>query len=114
MCIRDRLKVPSRFDNFNVKNIRIKLNECYYPYKLQNLNISEGNYAIMYQMYQDYKNIFYKNNEMYYNPNEFINYRPMYVIDTTRHSENISNSKSNILITVDFQTAINQNENVIA
>ena len=58
---------------------------------------------------------------MYYNSKEFIKNRPMYYqvpyyyqIDTTRHPENISNSKGNILNTVDFQTAINQNEIVTA
>ena len=38
----------------------------------------------------------------------------MYVIGTTRHPENISNSKRNILFTIGFQTAINHTENVIA
>ena len=51
---------------------------------------------------------------MYYTPKELVSNRLMYVIDTTRHPENISNLKSNILITIDFQTVINQNENAIA
>ena len=39
----NQLKDASQFDTLNIKTNRIKL------------NISESNYAIMYEMYQDYK-----------------------------------------------------------
>lgn len=50
-----KIGITITFDSLDVKNIRVKLNECYYPDELQNLHTSEGNYAIMYEQYQDYK-----------------------------------------------------------
>lgn len=90
----------------NVKNIRVKLNGSYYPDELQNLHISEGIFRIMYQMYQDFKKVYCTNTEMYYNPVEFKENRPIYVIDTTKCPTNISGSKNDIIIHIDFQNVI--------
>uniref|UniRef100_A0A1B6EXB8 Double jelly roll-like domain-containing protein n=1 Tax=Cuerna arida TaxID=1464854 RepID=A0A1B6EXB8_9HEMI len=99
-------KDPSKFDSLNVKNIRVKLNGSYYPDELQNLNISGGLFRIMYQMYQDFKKVYYNNTNMYYNPKEFLNNRPIFVIDTTRSLSNISASKNDIIVNIDFQNAV--------
>jgi len=93
----------SIFDHMHVKNIRVKLNGQYYPDELMNLDIDGEKYRIIYQMYQDYKKVYYDCNNMYYNPKEFIENRTLYVIDTTKTPVNISNSKNDIIITADFE-----------
>lgn len=65
------------------------------------------------EQFQDYKEVFSKNNEIYHNPKELISNRPIYVTDTTRRLENFSNQKSNLLINIDFQHAVSQTDNVI-
>ena len=87
----------------HVKNLRIKLNGQYYPDELMNLDIGGEKYRIIYQMYQDYKKLYHDSDNMYYNPKEFIENRTLYVIDTTKTPVNISNSKNDIIITVDFE-----------
>lgn len=100
--LNDQLYDTSKFDSVFVKNIRVKLNGHYYPDELMNLDINNNKFRIMYQMYQDYKKVYYNNNEMYYNPKEFIDNRALYVIDTTKNPVNISRSKNDIIINMDF------------
>lgn len=97
----------SKFDSMFVKNFRVKLNGHYYPDELMNLDINDEKFRIMYQMYQDYKKVYYNNCEMYYDPKEFIENRPLYVIDTTKTPVNISGSKNDIIINMDFDYEIN-------
>lgn len=98
----DQLYDTSKFDSEFVKNIRVKLNGHYYPDELLNLDINNDKFRLMYEMYQDYKKRYYNSNKMYYNPKEFLDNRPLYVIDTTKTPTNISNSKNDIIINMDF------------
>lgn len=99
--LNDQLYDTSKFDSMFVKNIRVKLNGHYYPDELLNLDINNDKFGIMYEMYQDYKKVYYNSNEMYYNPQDFIDNRPLYVIDTSKCPINISGSKSDIIINMD-------------
>lgn len=92
----------SKFDSMFVKNIRVKLNGHYYPDELLNLDINNDKFRIIYHMYQDYKKRYYNSNDMYYNPEEFLKHRPLYVIDVTKTPTNISRSKNDIIINMDF------------
>lgn len=49
-------------------------------------------------MYQDFKRVYYAETDMLYNPQEFITTKCVYVIGTSKRSENIANSKSNIIL----------------
>lgn len=44
---------------------------------------------------------------MYLKSRDFIESRPLFVIDTTKQPENVPNSKNNIIINIDFQNALN-------
>jgi hypothetical protein len=101
--LNDQQYDTSIFDHMHVKNIRVKLNGHYYPDELLNLDIDGEKYRIIYQMYQDYKKVYYDSNNMYYNPKEFIDNRTLYVIDTTKTPVNISGSKNDIIINMDFE-----------
>lgn len=105
----DQERDSSLFNSLNVKNIRVKINDNVYPEELLNLNIAEGNYSLAYEMYKDYKNVYSDNNDMLYDPSDFINKKCVYVIDTSKQVENISNSKSNIIINVDFAANVPNN-----
>lgn len=105
-------KDPSDFDSLNVKNYRVKVNGVYYPDELQNLNINDKMYRIAYLSYQDYKKSYYKNDEMFYEPDEFITERPIYAIDTSRNPINISSSKNDIIISVDFQNSLSSTKDI--
>lgn len=49
----------------------------------------DGKYSILYEMDQDSKKVYYRNNEMYLKPRDFIENRSSYIIDTAKHPENI-------------------------
>lgn len=108
-----QIKDPSYFDSMKVKNIRVKINETNYPDELQNLDINEGIYAVLFEMYKDFQNYNYGYSDVIYEPGEFVGNKCVYVIDTTKQSENIGDGKSNILINVDFSHPIS-GSNVIA
>lgn len=92
----------SSFTPANVKNIRVHINDLVYPEELQNLNVEDGNHAVAYEMYKDFKNVYSDNEHMLYDPLTFCKKKCVYVIDTSKQPDNISNSRSSIRITVDF------------
>lgn len=66
-------------------------------------------FAIAYDMYMDYRRVFYKSESdfpmVYLDINDFKN-RPLYVINLTRQPQNISESRNNIILHVDFDKSI--------
>src|SRR5436190_21780371 len=78
-----------------------------------NLDISNNKHRILYKMFQDYKKVYYGSDEVYYSPKDFIDKRPICVIDTTRSPTNISGSQNDIIISIDFKDSISAAVNVI-
>lgn len=72
-----------------MKHIRINQNDCYYPDELQDLNIGDGNYSILYEIFQDYTKVYYRNNDMYLKRRDFIEKGPLFVTDTKKHPGNL-------------------------
>lgn len=115
-------KETSAFDHCNVRNIWFEINGKRYPEELENLDWDNGKYSIAYDMYMDYKRVFYKTHLelplIYLNPDQFKKGRPIYVIDLSRQPENISESRNNIILHVDFDKNIDppsgNNEGTIA
>lgn len=105
----DQVNNSSHFTPANVKNIRIYINDQIYPEELQNLSIDEGNYSIAYEMYRDFKNVYSNNDHMLYEPSKFMMRKCVFVIDTSKQPNNISNARSNIRISVDFTPAVPEN-----
>lgn len=107
-----QLRDASCFSHVNVKNIRVKINDAQYPEELQNFDIDNGNYTLAYEMLKDFKNVYSNNNDMIYSPEKFIAEKCVYVVDTSKQEENISNSKSNIIINVDFGKEVKSTDKV--
>src|SRR5436190_7666419 len=106
-------KDPSQFDSENFKNVSVKLNGNCYPDESMNLDISNNKHRILYKMFQDYKKVYYGSDNVYYSPKDFIDKRPMCIIDTTRSPTNISGSKNDIIISIDFKNAISNQVSVV-
>src|SRR5436190_796643 len=97
----------------NIKNLRVKLNGHFYPDESMNLDISNNKHRILYKMFQDYKKVYYGSDDVYYSPQDFIDKRPLCVIDTTKSPTNISGSKNDIIISIDFKNAISNQVSVV-
>ena len=52
-------KNASRFDNCNIRNVKLFLNSQYYPYSDLNLNIPEGQYSMLYSMFAKFQSSYY-------------------------------------------------------
>lgn len=52
----------------DITDIRLKINEYYYLDELENLNISEGTSPIIYKQLENYKKLFYTNNDICHSP----------------------------------------------
>jgi len=46
---------------------------------------------------------------MFYSPKEFIENRPMYVINTSKRKEDVINERTNIKIIMDFEETVPEN-----
>lgn len=107
----------------NVQNIRVKWNEYYYPDELQNLSISNGSYAMMYEQFSDYDKVFFLIKRYIFKKCIFNRYigtvfdvtlQNDNIFDRKGHPENISDSKSNIVTNIDFEKPVFQTYNILA
>lgn len=104
-------KDPSKFDICNIKNAVVKINRETYPQELQNLDVNDGKYRLLYDMYQNFRRVNFADDNVYLSPDQFIKFYPLIVIDTSLHPQSIDRSKCDIQIDLDFGTAV---ENTVA
>lgn len=102
-------KKTNHFNHCNVKNIWFEINGKRYPEELQNFDWDNNDFVIAYDMYLDYRRMFYKsepeNLSAYLDIKAFKD-RPLYVINLTKQFQNISESRNNIILHVDFDKNI--------
>lgn len=83
----------SNFDHCNISNVKLFLNSQCYPYGNLNLNITQNQYAILYDMYANFQNAYYgKENEPMLNKKDFIEKLPLIVIDCSKQNESIKSA----------------------
>jgi len=101
-------KDNSTFDHAVVRNLWLEVSGRRYPEDSLNLDWDSDNYCLAYNAYQDYKRIFYKNSDSipYIDLKSFKNRYPIYSIDLTDQPKRISDAKSNIILSVDFNKSV--------
>lgn len=102
----DQKKNPGQFDSCNVKNIAVKINGERYPQELQNLDINNKCYAVLYEQYLAFRSVNFKDNNVLLDMTQFIEKWPLFVIDTHLHPANTDRSRSDILVELDFTSPI--------
>lgn len=100
--LNDQLEDTSEFDHMFVKNIHVEVNGKRYPEELTDLDFENKDGMIAYDMFRDYRRVFKGDENNCISYQEFINKRPVYVIDLTKQPESLSNMRSNIILHVDF------------
>lgn len=92
-------KDNSQFDHCNITDLKVFLNDEFYPYNNLNLDIANGKYAIMYEMYSKFQSSYYnKTNQPLLRRNEFIEKAPLFVIDCSKQHDEIKTGSVNIRI----------------
>ncbi|KAE9522941.1 hypothetical protein AGLY_016572 [Aphis glycines] len=85
---------------------RFEINGRRYPEETQDLDFKNEKYCEAYDSLMEYKKAFHKTHQelpMKYNdPNDFKTFREIYLVNMTRQPTNISATKQNIILHVDF------------
>ncbi|XP_044575160.1 uncharacterized protein LOC123258968 [Cotesia glomerata] len=80
----------SEFDHCSITDIKLFLNYQSYPYGNLNLNITNNQYALMYDMYTNFQRAYYgKEAEPLLAKKDFLNKAPLYIIDCSKQNESI-------------------------
>ncbi|XP_014205403.1 uncharacterized protein LOC106637209 [Copidosoma floridanum] len=69
-----RAASASKFNHSNIRNVRLCLNSQYYPYGDLNLDMTNNQYALLYDIY------------------DFLNVAPLIVIDCSKQNDSLKNS----------------------
>ena len=94
-----RNRNASRFDHCGLVNLKVFLNSQYYPYSNMNLDITQNQYAILYDMYANFQHSYYgKDNEPVLNRGDFIELIPLIVIDCSKQNDTLKNAPVDVLI----------------
>ena len=104
--LNDQTKDPSLFHHSNIKNIYVKINDRSYPDELTDLDFKTGDCMQAFDMFKHFRQVFYGDSSNFITVSEFINERPLFVIDTSRQPLNISSGPNNIILHIDYNEPI--------
>lgn len=101
------LKNCSQFGHCNLTNIKLYLNSEMYPYDNYNVNMDNKQWAILYEMFTQFQQSYYKyqKNEPCLTPTEFITMAPLIVIDCSRQNEMLKHGAVDVRL--EFETSEN-------
>ena len=107
---RDQDKTPSIFDNLNIRNIYVMLNNKRYPEFDYNLSFPANQFSRAYGDAAEFRTKFFNMNELVSNPNitpsDYKTLYPIFLFDVSKQSEKLKYSTTDIQIKMEF------NENV--
>ncbi|XP_044595855.1 uncharacterized protein LOC123272900 [Cotesia glomerata] len=88
---------PSEFDLCSIRDVKLFLNSQSYPYGNLNLNITNNQYALMYDMYENFQSAYYgKEAEPLMAKKDFLNKASLYIIDCSKQNESIKSGPVDI------------------
>lgn len=95
----DASKDMTHFDNCNLRDVKVFLNSCYYPYESLNVSFSSNKFAILYEQYTKFQ-------QSYYNrcqapllcPQDFKDKAPLFVIDCSRQNDILKSGSVDVRI----------------
>lgn len=83
-------KNASRFDHCNITDVKLYLNSQCYPYGNLNLDMSQNQYALLYDMYANFQATYYgRDSEPRLQKNQFLTYAPLFIIDCSKQNESL-------------------------
>ncbi|XP_046744299.1 uncharacterized protein LOC124410175 [Diprion similis] len=101
----EALKNASEFDHCRIRDVKLFLNSQCYPYGNLNLDISNNQYAILYDMYVQFQTSYYnKEAEPLLSRSEFIKRAPLIVIDCSKQNESLKTGPVDIRL--EFEASV--------
>ena len=88
-------------------NARLFLNDKYYPYDNLNLDIANGRYPLLYDMYSCFQKSYYYRTQsnVLLSPDEFRDKAPLFVFDCSRQDESLKSSPVDVRL--EFESSEN-------
>lgn len=81
-------KNASHFDHVKLRDVKLYLNSQCYPYNSLNLDITNNQFALLYDMYTRFQTVYYgKEAEPLLSKTDFLTYAPLVVIDCSKQNE---------------------------
>lgn len=99
-----------KFDHENITNMKVYLNADAYPYDNLNLNMQNGNYVLLYQMYANFQKSYYsreKSNPLF----DYFQFKnnTIFVFDCSKQNESVKSSTVDLKIEFEATEAFNPN-----
>jgi len=87
----------SHFDHARIRDVMLYLNSQCYPYANLNLDITNNQFAFLYDMYSHFQSEYYsKEEEPPLFRSEFLNYAPLAIINCSRQNELLKTGTVNV------------------
>lgn len=102
------VKNAGEFDHCNISNVKLFLNSENYPYENLNLNIKNNHYAILYDMYTQFQQVYYDQDvvpQPLLNKGDFISSTPLIVLDCSKQNDNLKTAPVDVRL--EFESAEN-------
>lgn len=94
----------SKFDNCNLRNIRVFLNSDKYPYSDLYLDFDSNKYSYLYEMFSSFRKSYYEDSvEPVFSPKQFKNIAPIAYINCMYQKDTIETGP--IVMRVEFETS---------
>lgn len=101
----DAAKNASEFDHCQIRDVKLFLNSQCYPYGSMNLNISNNQCAILYDMYTNFQAAYYdKEPEPLLTRGSFLTKAPLIAIDCAKQNESLKSGPVDIRL--EFETSV--------
>lgn len=102
----DASKDRSLFDHCKLINLKLHLGSTMYPYDNLRLDFTKNRFAILYEMYSQFQQSYYRStSEPLFTPEEFYRIAPLVVIDCSYQNETVKTGTVDIRL--EFETAEN-------
>ncbi|XP_051165694.1 uncharacterized protein LOC127284342 [Leptopilina boulardi] len=109
----NRARYSNFFDTCNLNNVKLFLNSQYYPYGNLNLNFTQGQYSVLYEMYCNFQHSYYgKDPEPLLAKHTFQEYAPLAVIDCSKQNEFLK--QASVDVRLEFEASDNFPANTAA
>ncbi|XP_068989273.1 uncharacterized protein [Neodiprion pinetum] len=109
----DPQKNANEFDHCRIRDVKLFLDSQCYPYGNLNLDISNNQYAILHNMYFQFRTVYCnKEAEPLLSKHEFINQARLIVIDYSRQNESLKTGPVDIRL--EFEASVEFPQNTAA
>lgn len=95
------------FDSCNLRDVKVFLNSCYFPYENLNINFSNNKFALLYEQYAKFHQSYYNRCQApLLSPQDFKDLAPLFVIDCSRQNETLKTGSVDVRVELECETDI--------